>query len=457
MPETQTLKRSTPDLAIHVEGPTHFTPGDTISGTVDRASHFVNPHANVTLTLHGRVHATVKRSPNDVTDYESEFSLFDTRATTLTLWDGPVHVEEGGDPASWPFVINIPPFVHPGTSRWSRELDKTSYEPLDVGQRPLPDTFAFNSSGLTYGLNTFVEYYLEAKLAVTHRGAWSTEEATMPVVLRTLHPGPPIDHFDGRLQRCYRDGRFLSHRLLPGCENMRLSSSQKMQRLFHSRHIPSLAVEYVAETPDVIQLDNPTPVPFFLRARPKWELTSDILQNVPQKIRVDWVRADLISHTEAKALGALKEHAAAGDMEHSLGNCTWTHGSPVHLPFLPNDPPLNLGELMDLRVGQDPRFRRAYRRRIYPSFTAFNIKHTRHNLWWTVGVSIAGEKNEIDILKPVKILPPACDGPGARGDESQPPPPFVARRTESWAKPPPDADAPPAYCPPDGAQGDGPR
>ena len=67
-------------------------------------------------------------------------------------------------------------------------------------------------------------------------------------------------------------------------------------------------------------------------------------------------------------------------------------------------------------------------------------------------VSVAGEESEITVIRPVRILPASGSGEDTGGGD--PPPPFVARRTESWAVPPPDAGAPPAYCTTDKTQGE---
>lgn len=450
----QTRKQSAPDLGIQVEGHAHFAPGDTICGTVDRTSHVVTPHATVTVTLHGRAKAKV--SPferNDTTYYRSDFRLFNPRATTLTVLDGPLHIEQGGEPATWPFAIDIPRFVDPALAQRSGEPQEASYEPLGRDDRPLPETFAFEDAGFTSSVDAYVEYYLEARLSIFHKGWSRARDAIFPVVLATPRSEPPVADFDVRPQRCFNLDKFLSHRLVPGCENMRLSSSQKVKRFFHSRQVPCLAIEYTVEAPSIIQLDNPTPVPFFLRARPRWDMTSEILREIPQKIRVDYVRVEIVSHTEAKAMGSLSAHSASGSSRVTLGRYSHVNDRQAHLPFLPDDPPLNIGELMDLKIGHGRRFGTGLSGRLYADFTAFNIKHCHHQMKWSVHLSIAGEEAEITVTRQVKILP-ASGGSEGVGGADPPPPPFVARRRESWVVPPPESEAPPAYCPTDKTRGD---
>lgn len=444
MPQTQKL--STPDIGIQIEGKPRFAPGDTISGNINRTTHIVAPRARVTVTLHGRTKAKVSPSSrNDSTHYRTSFRLLNARTTTQVVFDGPLHIERGRA-AAWPFAMQIPRLVDPAATRSSGQ-EEASYEPLGRKGRPLPGSFSFCSTGFSSSLEAFVEYYLEAKLYVYHENR-AREEcfATLPVSLRMLQPGPPIADFNVRSQDCFKWDKFISHHLVPGCEDMRLSSHQKLRRFFHSRQVPHLTVKYEVEAPGVIQLGHSTPIPFFLRAIPIWSSTSEILQNVPQKIRIDSIHVEITSYTEAKAMGSLYAHSADGKSRITLGNYSHVEGREAHLPFLPDDPPLDIGKLMDLRPGYG-----GLTGRLYPSFKAFNINHGHHQLSWRVRVSVAGEKSEITVRKPVSILPASNDGEVSAGGE--PPPPFVEQRTESWAVPPPDNEVPPAYSPADKAQG----
>lgn len=175
---------------------------------------------------------------------------------------------------------------------------EASYEPLDEGERPLPETFAF--------------------------------------------------------------------------EDARLSSSQKIQHFFNSRQAPCLTVKYHVETRAVIQLDNPNPVPSFLHANPSWPRRSEILRNVPQKIRIDSVHAEVISYTETKAMGSLHAHGAEGSSTITLDRYSHAEGQEAHLPFLPGDPPLNIGALMNLQVGYGGRVGAGRGARLYADFTALH-------------------------------------------------------------------------------------
>ena len=453
----QKFKKCRPDLAIQlVGGREKFRPGDTITGSVDRTAHIITPRALITIKLYGRSKARI--NPNtydrdDAYDFDtSEFKLFDADDTEQVIFDGPLHIEQSsgggtGEAAAWPFAIDIPLCTDPAALRKSGSQDE-SFESLDAAGRVLPDTFGFVDSAAAAAVDALIEYWLEATLtAHSANGKSSSYTSIMPVMLSTPHPGPPISDFDVQQQKCYKRDRFRSHRLVPGCEHLPLSSTQKMQRLLHSRKVPYLSVEYEVETPAVIQLNNPTPIPFFLRAVPKWASTSENLKAVRQKIRIDSVKVHITSFTEAKASGFITQENQAADIQVPL--CEWTpaEDQEAHIPFLPDDPPLNIGELVNVLVGWGGRDKSKPGPgvRLFPTFTAYNMAHKNHVLKWTVRLSIAEETTELHIVKGVTILPASEQGWAVAGDE--PPPPFVAR-AESWAKPPPEKGAPPAYCPP---------
>lgn len=108
--------------------------------------------------------------------------------------------------------------------------------------------------------------------------------------------------------------------------------------------------------------------------------------------------------------------------------------SPIVLPAGEKSEPLDIAELLDLRISEAAPLGKlpftSRKGRLYPSFTTYNIKHA-HKLRWSLTVSAAGEStevsDEIDITllpSPGSELPPyeeLMDSPELPTDPSEPP------------------------------------
>ncbi|MBE3048908.1 hypothetical protein IMZ48_41700 [Candidatus Bathyarchaeota archaeon] len=460
----QTGETLSPQLGIQLERVPrgYYTPGDTICGTVDRKAPLVTPRARVAITLHGRSKSKIKISQQTSSGsnayYRDNFTFFSPSATTVVLFDGPLHVEAGGDQAAWPFAVTIPTSTRVPCIARQRSGGRTE---LNEEGRLLPGSFYFSYSGFATEIMAFVEYYLEATMRIYSNNASRPPVAILPVSIRCApDPRPPIADF--ALQRQFTQGphKFQSHRLVPDQEDVKPSSSQKIKRFFHSSKVPSLTVMFEFEAPGVIQLEHPIPVPLLFRAVPVWEHTSEAIRNIPQKIRLSYVSLKISSQTTASAPGTFREHSASEkDTTYFVTLGSRAGGDPIYLPFSTKDPPLDIGELLNLRIGYIGYGGSIGRRatyfyssgRICPAFRTSNINHFGHRLKWTVRVSLCGETEEISGSRPVRILPPSCDLPP--GEPEAPPPLLESQTTESWAEPPPEKGAPPPYRPAEGEQG----
>lgn len=439
----------------------HYVPGDTISGTVERKLPLVAQNARITVALHGRSKTTVG-VPDDIGaismdgNFHDKFNFFAPDSTTQVLFDGPLHIEEGGDRAAWPFVFTIPRSMDPAAAREQLSDRTNSRMTLHEEDLRLPASFSFSSYDWPIEIEAYVEYYLEAMLRTYSKGEVKHSRAILPLVMcLPPDPRPPRADFGLRPQLTLSHYKFVSHRLIPGQEDAKLSSSQKVQRFFHSKSIPCLTVKYETEAPGVIQLEHPIPVPLLFRAVPDWDQTSDAICNVPQRIRLEWVSLKMTTEITASSGNFLYDKAANGTQTTDLGGWKSSESrEAVYLPFTSKDPPLDIGALVGLRIGYSGQVGRYLNylydnNRLSPAFKSANIDHRGHSLSWCIRVSVAGESHQVHGAKRVRLLRPSCDSwPGGRSVHEAPPPAVETRRTESWAKPPPEKEeAPPPYDP----------
>lgn len=435
-PHTKHLTR---ELSIRLDddhSPHGFAPGDTIRGTVNRATHIVAPRARIVLILYGRSKCkiTVNGSPatkNTETCYRSRLNFFDPATTGKVVFDGPLHIGRGAEQAVWPFAITIP-LVADGKALWASRGRKTSYVPIDGADQPLPFSFAVENECSVKKLEAYVEYYLEAKLRV-YSSKSQSQSATLPISIRTSTSEPPTKDSALRSRR-HENYWFSSYRLVAGKEETKLSPPQKIHQFFHTRSVPCLVVDFEVESQRAIQLDNPTPIRLHLRAIPVWSQTSWDVQRTRQKIRIYSVDLWIIACTEGQGMGIFSSHRVKTADKTIIGGYKSAEADEAFLQLSPDNPTLDLGRLMNIRC-------RSGACSIYPAFTAFNISHGNHRLMWNIRVSLAGEKKEIFGRQPVRILPPSWDatpsvhsaGVSLLGDE----------RTESWTGP--KDGAPPPY------------
>ena len=409
MPKTED---STPKLRIQIPGSQAYAPGDTIHGTINRATPITTSRALVAITLHGRSYSRITYSSGSnygkVTS-EATFTFFNPASITQVLLNGPLHVEDG-DHAAWPFSIAISRTVDTA-ALVSSCSPQASYEYIGNQDRELPGSFTFSHKDPLSSFEGYVEYYLQATLQVSSENPVNAQVATLPLFVRTPSPEPPIADFTLQAQ-CFdryrrRPYKFTSYQLAPGLEQIKPSLLQIAQRLLHWKSVPSLGVMFDVAAPRVIQLEHPTPIQFFIHAMPIWGRTSGIVQYVPQLIRLDSVTLEIVAKTDILCMQSPQPRHACIRHNIPLTGYTNVKGQECYLPFSPDDPLLDIGELINLRVGYSGSINGTSTStgRLCPAFTAFNIRHGRHTLHWCIRVSLFGEKKKIYGSQAVEILP----------------------------------------------------
>src|SRR5690606_18999469 len=131
-----------------------------------------------------------------------------------------------------------------------------------------------------------------------------------------------------------------------------LSLSQQARRLFHSSKIPSFSCNVTVEMPTIIQLENPTPIPFLIRACPRWGQTSEIIRDFPQQINLRGVCLELEVITEVKTMGSVIAYYGVGRKKADLEVTAVLNTLPIEIriPCGPVESPLDFGRMMGLRI-----------------------------------------------------------------------------------------------------------
>ncbi|KAF4974602.1 hypothetical protein FZEAL_8529 [Fusarium zealandicum] len=437
----QTCATSSPALGIRLEGDqTDYAPGDTIIGCVYRKMHAVSPKSSVGISLHGRSKSKIdEQHGQHHTTYRGRFSLIPEGRYAQKLFEGPLHVA-GYVEQAWPFAITLPTHVDPGHLNGGTQDE--SCIPLDATDHVLPSTYAWNSSGTTQG---FVEYYLKAGLRMNCQNNVEVVEATLPFRVTSLNPDPPIADFQPQSSR--NASSVSSYRLIPGLEDANLSWSQKMKQSFRTPSVPAFWFNLEVELPSIVQLDNPTPIPFRLRAMPDWPRTTAILQNVPQQMKLTWISLHVAATTKIICAGTRHPHSKDKETELDLyiQDAMRARGKAIYIPCN-GEAPVDVGELIGIRIGRQGNAssrRPSNGQGLTPSFTTYNIRHT-HRLNWVLRAEVVGETFELTGTRLITLLMPSDEHghPNVPGP-SRPP---LEGRSESWIQPPGESDAPPSFA-----------
>jgi hypothetical protein len=461
----KTFRRGGPAFDIHHERAAHawYAPGDTIIGHVSRSSPLVSPTAIVKITLCGRTKSkiVVSRSNNQRSYYRGRFDVINEHAHLQTIYQGPIHIatEAGAatGPAVWPFAIDIPRtccrLLRPPPSN-------QSYLPLNpetVTASPLPDSFTMDHPGWGTNREGFVEYFLKATISFTQGGHHRTDDAFLPINIRTGDPNPPIADF--KLRRSRHVASASTFHLLPGMDDAELSFSQKRQEFMGSSKVPRIGGQLEIDIPQVLQLENRNPVHIQMRFVPDPKMTSSGMRGIPAKIALRSMSATITSYTTVLCDGSFSPHHASDDTETNLH--IWPPASsggptePLYIPCTDEWPPIDIGERVGFRI-PDYLCRRIpgkpIRELLSPDFVTYNIKHW-HTVTFKVVVVAAGQDIKTSVNGKLKILPPTEAAPstqagssGAQQQEEEAPPPAFQGRSESWIHPPAEADAPPTFA-----------
>lgn len=434
------------------EGLNGFQPGDTIVGTISRQSPAVFFDATVTIRLHGRSKTKIEVSHGQSTSkYRGRFNFFDRTPIMTILHRGPIHIALG-DPEGqlWPFALTLP-------LELSRDIVKSEGEAcwLKPGAPEavcLPPTFNHENTGFSTSSEGYVEYHLEATVMDIKEGAQHAVlpiKVVPPMVASISSPTSGRTQFINDFRLKENSGvtqSIASWHLDPAMANTKLSFSQKARKMFGSSKVPTLGLQMHVSTPHLLQIGNPAPVPFQVRASVVDRLTSTSLQGAKPLIIITRFRLQLISKTEVIAPGTFDPHTDDAEMTTTLAKydrrkpatvatsaslCPPSYESIGHnedneeergkengahkdrsestrvtlgdqgalkepieppdadtliVPFAASSLPLDLGQALVIYVGQSSR-----RNLISPTLKTFNIQHT-HILVWKLEVDVAGEK-----------------------------------------------------------------
>ncbi|KAF5005493.1 hypothetical protein FDECE_8071 [Fusarium decemcellulare] len=411
MPQTEPLITEKLGIRLDYDGRREYAPGDTITGQVFRQSPAVSPDSWVRISICGRSKSKItkrRRVPNEnrtVVEgpYRGRFDLVYSPDTAQKIFEGPLHIKEGDDELAWPFAIILP--LYSDSRCVADHNDRESYLTLYGTQHPLPPTIETSADGYWAEMEGFVEYWLEAELNMTKHGKIKQVEARLPFKLTTPNQRSLIQNFEPKASTNNRE--IASFHLAPGMEHAKLSFKQKMKQTFSSfsSTVPKLDFEVEVTAPTIIQLDNPSPIPFQIRVLPNWESTSEILRDVPLKIKLKTVDLNISSVTRVTA-GWTGEVRAAKTTYLYVSNAIEKLGDDIYLGFGEGLEPLDLGKLINLRIGREGRIgsdEGHHGSSLVPNFCTYNIGHL-HELKWNLEIEIAGESIYVENEQEIAIL-----------------------------------------------------
>lgn len=444
-----TSKQSGLVLGISLEGGDHqtYAPGDTIIGYIHRSAQIVSPDASVHIRLHGRSKSklTKQKSGNSgSTTYRGRFNLVDDRQNAQKLFQGPVHIPQDRSVTAWPFAITIPTHVNCNTLR-KVPVDQETFIPIDaasVVNHKLPPTMSGSDTGWGSSMEGFVEYFLKAELRTTRKGSWDCYEAFLPIALRASFPDPPIYSFKPRCLRYIR--QVASQKLLPGRKDDELSSMEKLKKHMGTKSVPMLTVNLQVEAPTILQLENPNIIPFRVRVVPDWSYTSEIIRDQPQKVKLTYAEIELETITSIICEGTFssKRESCSSKVDLRIWEKVWKIGKDIEVPCTGDWPPLDIGELVGLRLTYGAAKSLRFPATVLSS-TAFTYNvQQKHHLKWTVHCDIVGESIKAVGREAIQILPASDTGDLGLPAESKPLPLLPS---DTWIQPPPEGDAPPSF------------
>lgn len=247
--------------------------------------------------------------------------------TRQHLHQGPIHVPSSAEPASWEFAIEVPTRPSPRAVVSEMKKPEASYLPLGAGNvadYPLPASFANSGRRGNTRFDAYVEYHLEAALVMQGGGSSrhghghgdNNITATLPIRIRAPPMPYPLTDFD--LRRRSAQFAASSYRLVPGMETAELTFKQKSKKFFGSSKVPAFGFTIQYDCPGVIQLDNPSPIPFRVRAVPDSRRTSEVLQGVPQVVTLSSLELVLKADTCVIAPGTFGTHTGDDTVKHNI-------------------------------------------------------------------------------------------------------------------------------------------
>ncbi|CAG9980541.1 unnamed protein product [Clonostachys byssicola] len=385
------------DIFLATSPPHRYVATDTIFGEVQRIQHLVSADTQVTIKLRGRAKTkiTTKVDVSYVNFNVWNRDRDDIIEIEQTIYSGPVHIpEDSQDAQGWPFSIEIPQV-------YTSAAGVTAL---------LPNSFNVFHKDDKGKVEAFIEYALFAELTATVNGSLKKFEATLPIHIRQLTPIlTTLDTSDildkGHVVK--------SRQLIPGSGDAERSTSKKLKNLFKSSPTPSFAFDIQVTLPNIIQLEGPNPFPLKVRVIPDWSKTSQEIVNVPQKMTLTWVSANIVSLTDAtpdKIIRDVEQRSnfKIWEMARALGKTN------IEMPWSKVPADVDIGELINLRFGADrvvPSVKRPNglpmivpcEFPLFPDHETNNIKHANFLEWEIIG-RIGGEKFTTKGVRPVSVV-----------------------------------------------------
>ncbi|KAJ5900447.1 uncharacterized protein N7473_004517 [Penicillium subrubescens] len=255
--------------------------------------------------------------------------------------------------------------------------------------------------------------------------------ARFPVQIRCESSPFPITDFDFNLisRKSYT---VTSTRLTPGMENAKISTKQQIAKILGVSGAPRLTFCLETRIASVLQKDSPYSIALEIRAIPQWSDTSKAIVNFPQITRIkNFVlvirsitstiafdtgaigAAEVVRENHFKRSTVLAEYpkpknkkqmdndqfqSEVRSKESPLNNYLSTDGTPLALTIDDNSSPLNIGEVLGLKLKHDQ-----FRFSEVPTFITYNIKR-EYQLEWRMGLEVGGETLRVEGRHPVLIM-----------------------------------------------------
>ncbi|KAJ5984613.1 hypothetical protein N7481_006712 [Penicillium waksmanii] len=412
------------DLRLDIAAPSswQYSPGDTIIGNVVRQSPIVSPEATVNIWLTGIMRVRILRDLGTGTNdrwgekdaYVDKWTLINS--TEQAIFNGPLHHPESTEePVAWPFSASIP--SKPKAFITQGHLPQATFLPFDKDHEAfhvLPGSLRTTCDGYSSKSEALVEYRLHAELNYERGGSRRVEYATVPITLR--HAPGSIDQKRSSNGGLSPPTKVQSHRLMPGMEDTELSFRQKTKKLFGSSKAPQFWFEIVMKSPPVVQFDNPAPLPIILSigALKGEGRTSSSIEDIPQRIQINYVKIRIQSWTTVIASGNLTSRAHTDrqsfDVNFHSEDLFKSLESPlaVYSSGKANEP-IDIGNMFQLVLRRDGLYTNGKRcswtltPTLFPDLLTFAIKHT-HQVEYRINLTIAGETLEVKVFAPLKII-----------------------------------------------------
>lgn len=409
------------DLCLDIAAPLswRYSPGDTIIGSVVRKSPIVSPEATLKIWLTGMISVRILRAGSN--QLYSNQECYINNWTLLKpeehlIFSGPLHhPEDSNEPLSWTFSLPIP--SEPKAYTTDSYQSHATFVPLNQDHPAyniLPGTLRTSCNGYSPSSAAAIEYELHARLYYDRGGAKKAHYATVPITLKHSPGSADLLHISKGGSSYPTKVR--SQRLLPEMNDQELSFRQKTNKLFASSKVPVFWFKIIIESPPVVQVDNPHPLPISLSIQTLTgnDRTSKSIEDIPQRVQINYVKILVKSSTTVIAPGGLRSSVHTGrqdsDVDLHFEDAFKNFESPLVLySSVKANEPIDLGNLFQLVLRRNGLYTNGKRcsstptNALVPDCCTFILKHT-HQFEYRVNLTIARETQEVKVFVPVKII-----------------------------------------------------